>query len=335
MPRATPRSFAAAGALLAVALSAAPAAARADGASAPERAKPVPSPLITAGVSVGGTLVGGLTVAEARAFVERRFARRLEIVVSPSRTLRLTPAQLGARARIDKALRRAVRARTPGLLVPLEVTFRRGSVERVLARIGRETRREPVDARLRMVGLEPRAVPGRPGRRLKELIAAQEIRKTLRLHQRDPVRLAYADVRPAISEDELGSVVVIRRESKRLYFYTPHGLKRVFRIATGQASYPTPIGRFEIVSKQRNPWWYPPPQSAWARGKEPVPPGPGNPLGTRWMGLSAPLVGIHGTPDAASVGYSASHGCVRMLISQAEWLFERVEVGTSVVIVKA
>jgi lipoprotein-anchoring transpeptidase ErfK/SrfK len=53
------------------------------------------------------------------------------------------------------------------------------------------------------------------------------------------------------------------------------------------------------------------------------------------MGISSPLVGIHGTPDAASVGYSASHGCVRMLISQAEWLFERVEVGTPVVIVKA
>ena len=40
--------------------------------------------------------------------------------------------------------------------------------------------------------------------------------------------------------------------------------------------------------------------------------GPGNPLGTRWMGLSAPYVGIHGTPDAASLGYSESHGCIRM-----------------------
>jgi hypothetical protein len=321
--------------LLAVALSAAPAAARNGGASAPERAKPVPPKLITAGVSVGGTLVGGLSVAEARAFIERRFARRLEIVVSPSRRVHLTPAQLGARAKIEKALRRATRVRTPGSLVPLEVTFRRGRLERVLASIGRETRREPVDARLKMIGLEPHVVAGRPGRRLKELIAAREIRKVLKLHQRAAVRLEFADIRPAVSEDQLGSLIVIRRESRQLYFYTPRGLKRVFRIATGQASYPTPVGRFEIVTKQRNPWWYPPPGSDWARGKEPVPPGPGNPLGTRWMGISAPLVGIHGTPDAASVGYSASHGCVRMLISQAEWLFERVEVGTPVVIVKA
>ena len=87
-----------------------------------------------------------------------------------------------------------------------------------------------------------------------------------------------------------------------------------FRIATGMAAYPTPTGNFRIVTRQRNPWWYPP-AADWARGAQPVPPGPGNPLGTRWMGLSVGAVGIHGTPDAASIGYSASHGCIRMRIS--------------------
>ena len=82
---------------------------------------------------------------------------------------------------------------------------------------------------------------------------------------------------------------------------------------------------------QRNPWWYPPP-SGWAADSDPVPPGPGNPLGTRWMGISAPYVGIHGTPDAASIGYSASHGCIRMRIPDAEWLFRHVDVGTPVFI---
>jgi lipoprotein-anchoring transpeptidase ErfK/SrfK len=51
------------------------------------------------------------------------------------------------------------------------------------------------------------------------------------------------------------------------------------------------------------------------------------------MGLSAPGVGIHGTPDAASIGYSASHGCIRMHIPDAEWLFQHVVVGTPVWIV--
>jgi lipoprotein-anchoring transpeptidase ErfK/SrfK len=51
------------------------------------------------------------------------------------------------------------------------------------------------------------------------------------------------------------------------------------------------------------------------------------------MGLSAPYVGIHGTPDAASIGYSASHGCIRMRIPDAEWLFNHVKVGTPVFII--
>ena len=85
---------------------------------------------------------------------------------------------------------------------------------------------------------------------------------------------------------------------------------------------------------QRNPWWYPP-ASVLGRGSRARAARPGNPLGTRWMGISSPDVGIHGTPDAASIGYSASHGCIRMLIPEVEWLFERVEMGTPVFIVPA
>ena len=58
-------------------------------------------------------------------------------------------------------------------------------------------------------------------------------------------------------------------------------------------------------------------------------------FGCAVVGISAPYVGIHGTPDAASIGYSASHGCVRMLIPQVEWLFTRVDLGTPVFIVSA
>jgi L,D-transpeptidase ErfK/SrfK len=64
-----------------------------------------------------------------------------------------------------------------------------------------------------------------------------------------------------------------------------------------------------------------------------VPPGPSNPLGTRWMGISSPGVGIHGTDAPASIGYSASHGCVRMQVPDAEWLFDHVDIGTTVHIV--
>jgi lipoprotein-anchoring transpeptidase ErfK/SrfK len=127
-------------------------------------------------------------------------------------------------------------------------------------------------------------------------------------------------------------VIVIHRGLNRLLLYRGARFWQAFTVATGQSAYPTPLGRFQILVKWQNPWWYPP-DSSWAEGLKPIPPGPGNPLGTRWMGLSAPGVGIHGTPDAASIGYSASHGCIRMRISEAEWLFNHVEIGTTVFIV--
>jgi lipoprotein-anchoring transpeptidase ErfK/SrfK len=89
---------------------------------------------------------------------------------------------------------------------------------------------------------------------------------------------------------------------------------------------------FRIVTKEKDPWWYPPVYDSWAKGLKPVPPGPSNPLGTRWMGLSAAGVGIHGTDAESSIGYSLSHGCIRMHVPEAEWLFEHVRVGTPVVI---
>ena len=129
-------------------------------------------------------------------------------------------------------------------------------------------------------------------------------------------------------------MIVVRRGSNVLDLYRGVKLVRQFHVATGQSIYPTPLGRFQIIVKWKNPWWYPP-DDAWAKGDKPTPPGPDNPLGTRWMGISSPGVGIHGTPESGSIGYSLSHGCIRMLIPQAEWLFNQVNVGTPVFIVPA
>jgi lipoprotein-anchoring transpeptidase ErfK/SrfK len=278
--------------------------------------------------------VGGLTGAEARDLVQQRFQRPITVVLPPSRKLRVTPEELGAAAYVGKAVKLAVRVRREGFQVPLKVDVANRKLERFLADVARKTDREPVDASLTLRNFQPVAHESEPGRRLKRVIAAQRISLAVRKHERI-VELPYQELRPEVTEDDLGHVIVIKRGSNQLLFYNGEKLKRSFRVATGQSSYPTPTGEFEIVTMQRDPWWYPPQGSAWAEGAKPIPPGPGNPLGTRWMGISAPYVGIHGTPDAASIGYSASHGCIRMLIPQVEWLFERVEVGTPVFIVSA
>ena len=86
-----------------------------------------------------------------------------------------------------------------------------------------------------------------------------------------------------------------------------------------------------MIEKQKNPTWFPP-DSPWAAGLGPVPPGVSNPLGTRWIGTSAPAIGMHGTPQSGSIGSRASHGCIRMYIHDAERLYELVDIGTPVYI---
>lgn len=293
---------------------------------------PPPSPApIAFGVTVGGIRVGGLMPERAAEVVRKAFARPLVLVVSPTRKVRVQPGALGARPNVPKAVRRARVAR-PGASVPLDVEVSRTRVRAFVDRLGRELDLKPVDARLALDGVKPRAIKSEEGRLLKRLASSRAVRYALQRNTRAPIRLAFETLKPKVTSLDLDTAVVILRDSKRLLYFVDAKFVRWFGVATGLAAYPTPLGTYEIVNMQRNPWWYPPP-SPWAAGEEPVPPGPGNPLGTRWMGISAPYVGIHGTPDAASIGYSASRGCIRMRIPDAEWLFRRVALGTPVFII--
>jgi lipoprotein-anchoring transpeptidase ErfK/SrfK len=272
-----------------------------------------------------------MTLDQAQDAVRAAFAQPLVLVVTPTMKARVTPAELRARPNFAKAISRA-RFSRPGAHVPLDVAVSRTRIRTYLDRLGREVDRPPVDSRLVLKGIVPFAKPSKPGRRLDRLQSARAIRVALKTDVRNGIELSLVALRPKVTEKTLGPAIVILRTSNELRLYQNAKLVRTFGVATGQSAYPTPLGDFTIVIKERDPWWYPPP-SPWATNEQPVPPGPGNPLGTRWMGLSVPYVGIHGTPDAASIGYSASHGCIRMRISEAEWLFQKVRVGTPVFIV--
>ena len=142
-----------------------------------------------------------------------------------------------------------------------------------------------------------------------------------------------------MTSDALGRAIVIRRGSNQLYLYQVGDKPKLIRTLPGRdRALAVPDAAREVRGRQQAAEPVVVPAGRDRRGRrarKPIPPGPGNPLGTRWMGLSAPNVGIHGTPDAASIGYSASHGCIRMLIPQVEWLFTQVDVGTPVFIVAA
>ena len=215
----------------------------------------------------------------------------------------------------------------------LVVAVRGAPVRAWVAAVSKRFARKPVDATLVFRNERPVITKDRAGRTLATKRLTARVIAALAANSRLPVRVHTRVVEPAVSADAFGEVIVISRSSNHLYLYDGQKLDRTFAVATGQAIYPTPRGTFHIVVKWKNPWWYPPTSSAWAKGLQPVPPGPNNPLGTRWMGLSAPGVGIHGTDAPSSIGYSVSHGCIRMQVPDAEWLFDHVDVGTTVHIV--
>jgi hypothetical protein len=138
--------------------------------------------------------------------------------------------------------------------------------------------------------------------------------------------LACACLTPAAASrnpDLASPAIVINLPSRTLEFYAGARLVKVYPIAIGKPSTPTPLGDYTIFEKEVDPWWFPP------RTGEVVPSGPHNPLGYRWMGF-APLYGIHGTNAPWAIGLAVSNGCIRMHEADVEELFPLVPYGTPV-----
>jgi hypothetical protein len=117
-------------------------------------------------------------------------------------------------------------------------------------------------------------------------------------------------------------VIIVSLEDRKLALVEDGQVKRVYSVAVGKPSTPSPAGTFTIERRVANPTYH-------HNGKT-VLPGPGNPVGTRWMGLSKQGYGIHGTNEPKSIGKAASHGCIRMARADLEEFYELVAVGDTV-----
>ena len=138
---------------------------------------------------------------------------------------------------------------------------------------------------------------------------------------------------PALRTESFDTAIIVSTTANILKLYGKGELRKTYGVATGTGGYPTPRGQFRITAKRPNPTWYNP-HAPWSANMPAfIPPGPNNPLGTRALNLNASGIRIHGTPDDASIGSNASHGCIRMHMQDVEELFEKVNVGTPVLIV--
>jgi len=133
--------------------------------------------------------------------------------------------------------------------------------------------------------------------------------------------------------------IVVSVAQNRVFLLDADGSIVSMPAAVGRSTWPTPTGKFHVVHKEVNPIWDVPPSiqeemKRLGRTVVPrIPPGPENPLGDLWIGLSLPNIGIHGTNAPDTVPGYTTHGCVRLSGDHIKLLFERVEVGTAGVVV--
>ena len=123
--------------------------------------------------------------------------------------------------------------------------------------------------------------------------------------------------------------VIVNKRTNELTFIDNREVQQVVHVATGKTDSLTPEGMFTIIVKAENPYYR----------KKDIPGGKkNNPLGTRWMGFDAKetdgrIYGIHGTNDPDSIGHYVSNGCIRLKNDHVEALFERIPIGTKILIV--
>jgi lipoprotein-anchoring transpeptidase ErfK/SrfK len=312
---------------------------------------------IAKGVRVGGVDLGGLTVDEAHARLEREILEPLRqpiVVHHGDRSWPLGPREARIAADLESSVQEALeRSRSGNLLtrtlrdltgkrvradVDPTVGFSDAAVVRLIDKVRRALDRRPRDAKVSISGDGISVVRSRTGRAVRASELHREIRQAIvsPLATRRFVARTRA-VRPKVTSADVqrryATVIIVRRSAFQLELYKDLELAKTYPIAVGKIGLATPAGLYSIQNKAINPAWHVP-DSDWAgelAGKI-IPGGaPDNPIKARWLGVYDG-VGVHGTADDASIGSAASHGCIRMHIPDVEELYDRVPVGAPIYI---
>ncbi len=300
---------------------------------------------------IGGVPVGGRSAMGAEALLQERYVLPLHkniTITAPDFDATASPWKMGMRLDVNDIVRDAlVRQRVETL--PRRIWYRvfgdgrdvkmRPVVDEkifgaFLKKTFKKVNQDPQDARLEVVEgkVKLRVIPHKLGRKVNADLAEQRIFEAL-LGGATTVKVPVKVTQPELRSEAFKRVILVSTSANTLKLYKSGELVKKYGVATGTGGFPTPRGQFRITVKRMNPTWYNP-NSSWSQNMPAfIPPGRNNPLGTRALNLNASGIRIHGSPDAASIGTNASHGCIRMHIGDSEDLFERVEVGTPVLII--
>ena len=307
---------------------------------------------ILAGMRIADVDVSGMTRAQAMQAVRARAAEELDREVTvfvQGERFTTTPRRLGRRAWVGRAVDEAMKAsesvgwverawrrfRDDPLSVDIELSFSGdGRVERFVRRTARQVFVAPRNASIGM-GKDGGLVfhQAKAGSALKAGRAERLLSKALG-DGSSIVRLSVRPVKAKINARTMGPTIVVRVDTNRLDLYEGFEVTHSWGVATAKPGWITPTGEWSLYQKRENPTWYNPALDSWGADLPAVVPGgPGNPMGTRALYITAPgLIRIHGTTSPDSIGRYASHGCIRMHNEEVEALYDLVPVGTKVII---
>jgi lipoprotein-anchoring transpeptidase ErfK/SrfK len=310
--------------------------------------------VIAPGVVVAGVDVGGLRVNQAQTLLRERVVRVLEQPVRltyGAHSFVVGPQQAGLRVDVDRMLAialtesrrgglagrflRHLEGRTVRVNVPLEAGVSPVALERVAADVATVVDRPARPARIVPTATSLRIVPERDGVAVqRDALSATVADALLHPGGERTIAVPTRTVVPRWTADTLGkrypAYLLVDRETYKLRFFHNLKLVKTYPIAVGRSGLETPAGLYRINDKQVNPSWHVP-NSAWAgslAGRI-IPPGPADPIKARWMGFWNGA-GIHGTDESWSIGHSASHGCIRMLIPDVIQLYSLVPLNTPI-----
>ena len=306
---------------------------------------------IMPGVRVAGIDVGGLEREQAietvRAELDEALKTPIEVEAA-GKTWETSAADLNTKVDVTQAVDQAVaitsdyswtqRVYHRLMNRPVEAqfdvtkTFDKSVIAKFVGDIGGKVGIAPVSGGFQLQNGAPVYEKSKVGRELVSAKALAKIRLALR-EGGHVVKLPIRKVQPSTDAAEQRTII-IDLSANQLTLYQGKKKEGVYPVATGAPGFPTPDGSFQIVEMRKNPTWVNPDPTGWGSSMpDSIPPGPNNPLGTRAMNLNAPGIRIHGTSDIGSLGTAASHGCIRMAMPQVEALFEKVGVGTPVLII--
>jgi hypothetical protein len=307
---------------------------------------------ILPGTKVDGVDVSEMTrreaVAAVRAHASLDLDREIVIVVEGER-FTTTPRRLGRRASIGRAVDEAMKAserfgwverswrRFRDDPVHVDIALAAAGDRGVDGFVHRTARKVSVDPRNASIGIGDDgglAFRGsKPGAAL-DVHRAERLLSTALDDGSSLVRFSVHSVAAKINPRTMGPTIVVHVDTNRLDLYEGFSVTHSWDVATAKPGYVTPVGEWTLYQKRENPTWYNPALDSWGAGLPAVVPGgPGNPMGTRALYITAPgLIRIHGTTTPDSIGRYASHGCIRMHNEQVEELYDLVPVGTKVII---